>query len=344
MLRLICLTILQFAVIYPSFAESEEGILTESVVEKISDLFEKVLRQRLQPPHQNDLARRPVFLKPHGCARGTFTVLGNLPPELRVGLFARGEESLPAIIRFSSDTTPGTSDFRKSTVGTGIKVFDVPGKKILPGEEDATTHDFLLQNHNVFFSDTAEDFMNFVTGAKPNPAYTDRILSEMDKDVPNVLRTSYWSTVPYRFGDRQFAKYKLVPCHESVTEPMPSEPAPNFLSARLERDLKIEPACFFLQVQLRTDPARMPLDRASVEWSEQNSVPRAVAVLFFPEQDVRPFDDECEHLSFTAWHALPEHRPVGTVNEARRIVYQRMADIRRRHNGKPVQEPVTKMR
>jgi hypothetical protein len=74
---------------------------------------------------------RPVFLKPHGVVHGTFSIVSDLPPDLRVGLFAGGE--YPAWVRFSSDTLPTLNDYL-STIGIGIKLFGVPGAKIF-GEE-----------------------------------------------------------------------------------------------------------------------------------------------------------------------------------------------------------------
>ena len=49
-------------------------------------------------------ALRPVFLKPHGVARGVFRVRPDLAEDLKVGLFAGAE--YPAWVRFSSDTLP----------------------------------------------------------------------------------------------------------------------------------------------------------------------------------------------------------------------------------------------
>src|ERR1043165_10190534 len=73
-------------------------------------------------------ARRPVFLKLHGVASGYFEMRDDLPEELRVGVFAL--KRLPAWVRFSSDTLPTNPDL-KTTCGIGIKLFDVPGRKLL---------------------------------------------------------------------------------------------------------------------------------------------------------------------------------------------------------------------
>ncbi len=105
-------------------------------------------------------AMRPVFLKPHGVVRGTFRVLPTLPENLRISLF-RGTE-YPAWIRFSSDTLPTISDY-KTTLGIGIKLFNTPTPKIF-GQPGETTFDFILQNFDVFFVDTAKDMCEFIAG------------------------------------------------------------------------------------------------------------------------------------------------------------------------------------
>src|SRR3954447_21024561 len=164
-----------------------------------------------------DPALRPVFLKPHGVAGGTFTVRPDLPEELRVGVFAGA--SYPAWVRFSSDTIPTVPDLG-TTCGIAIKLFGVPGPKLLTPDADATTHDFLLQNHDVFFVDTARDMCEFTYAGVVNGDYepylkahpvTRQILDDMAKEVPSVLLTDYWSGLPYAFGDGRYVKYKLTP-------------------------------------------------------------------------------------------------------------------------------------
>ncbi|MEW2626388.1 LodA/GoxA family CTQ-dependent oxidase, partial [Streptomyces sp. NPDC048106] len=45
------------------------------------------------------------------------------------------------------------------------------------------------------------------------------------------------------------------------------------------------------------------------------------------------------NLAFNPWHALPEHRPVGSIAETRRTVYEAAARRRRDANGIPAVEP-----
>ena len=295
-----------------------------------------------------DPALRPVFLKPHGVAGGTFAVKPNLPDELRVGVFAG--ERYPAWVRFSSDTLPTSPDL-KTTCGIGIKLFDVPGRKILPPNTEATTHDFVLQNHDVFFVDTAREMCEFTYAGVVLKDYdqylnahpkTNRILDEMEAEVPSVLTSDYWSGLPAKFGGRRHVKYKLVPAGvagESLAGLSTDDP--NYLHADLRQRLLDGDAAFHFFVQFQTDPERMPLDAATVRWEESASPPVHVATLTLPRQDVdAPGQAEYgENLAFNSWHALPEHEPVGSVAEARKVVYQSAADLRRRHNKVRLPEP-----
>src|SRR5687767_12067164 len=113
---------------------------------KLKQMFVDIVQTRRIQQGQSP-AMRPVFLKPHGVAGGHFEIRAGLPEDLRVGVFALGR--LPAWVRFSSDTLPTNPDL-KTTCGIGIKLFDVPGQKLLG---DGNTQDFLLQNYDIFFVD-----------------------------------------------------------------------------------------------------------------------------------------------------------------------------------------------
>jgi hypothetical protein len=66
-----------------------------------------------------------------------------------------------------------------------------------------------------------------------------------------------------------------------------------------------------------------------------------VARLTLPAQTIESPEQErlCESLSFTPWHALPEHEPVGGINRVRRAVYQELSRYRHAQNGTPRAEP-----
>lgn len=287
-------------------------------------------------------AMRPVFLKVHGIAHGRFEVRPDLPDDLRVGVFA--SKSFRVWVRFSSDTIPSNSDL-KTTCGIGIKLFDVPGEKLVG---DGTTQDFVLQNHDVFFVDTATDMCEFTKAGVVDGDYepylrahslTKRILDEMQKTEVSVLTTTYWSGLPYSFGEGRYVKYKLEP--EQAPDGGVPPDLPNYLASDLARRLRVGAARFRFMVQLRTNPKTMPLDRATVRWSEKDSPPVHVATLILPRQDVDALGQASygENLSFNPWHALAEHEPQGSISAARRVVYTASADERRNVNGVTTREP-----
>lgn len=322
-------------------------------VASLKDMFvDRVMMQRINAGQCP--ARRAVFLKPHGIAKADFIIMPGLPPEYRVGIFAGTQYE--AWVRFSSDTVPGRSDrlpedpSKTNTVGVGIKLFNVPGKKLLPGDEDGVTADFLLQNMDVFFVDTARDMCEFTKASvvdnnlneylAAHPV-TKMILDQMKKKVGSCLSTKYWSTLPYAFGDR-LVKYKLDPVAPPFTPPASQNNA-NYLAADLQARLNMAEAQFNFMVQFSTDPVKMPADKATVRWSETESPPVQLATLVIRQQDisVQGQSDYGDNLSYNPWRTLKEHEPKGSLNEARRTVYKAGADLRHYKNGISSTEPRT---
>ena len=290
-------------------------------------------------------ALRPVFLKPHGVVDGTFRIKPDLPANLRVGIFAGNEYR--AWARFSSDTLPSINDY-KTTVGAGIKLFGVPGKKIF-GQEDDTTFDFILQNHDVFFVDTAKDMCEFTKAGVVDGDYdsylrdhpkTAAILHAMAKPVGSVLASPYWSLMAFSFGGEQYVKYKLEPTI-SVPTPETGPADPTYLAADLAKRLAENAVSFRFMVQLRTDPATMPLDESTVAWDEKASPPIHVANLILHKQDVnaRGQAQYGENLAWNIWRVTAEHTPQGSIADARRVVYSASSELRRGVNGVPDGEP-----
>ena len=294
-----------------------------------------------------DPATRPVFLRLHGAAHGTLSIRDDLPAELRVGLFGQALE-YPVWVRFSSDRQPGIPDL-KGTIGIAIKVFGVDGHKLLSPDEDASTHDFILQNSDIFFVDTARDMCEFTCESlngrgneylQQHPT-TDRILKEMEKAVESVLATPFWSGLPSGYGSGRFVKYKLEPVKVPAATERPNFDDPAYLRSDLQSRMQQGDAVFRFMVQFQTNEADMPLDRATVRWSEEASPPIHIATLTLPKQDLstRGQSTYGENLAFNPWHALPEHAPQGSIAEARKVVYQASANRRRNVNGIPTGEP-----
>lgn len=290
-------------------------------------------------------ATRPVFRRTHGVAHGTFVVNPSLPKELRVGVFAQKAE-YPLWVRFSSDIQPGTADYKGGPAGIGIKLFGVEGPKVMEPDQDATTQDFILQNFPVFFVDNVQDMcqvsQDFDSFVKTHPE-TSKILDGMNHPIDSVLETPYWGVLPTRFGAGRYCKYKIEP--ELVppgTGQAPDHDDPFYLRGDLYARLNTGETRLRFMVQMRTDDDTMPLDEATVEWSEKASAPIHVATLVLPKQDpgTRGQAEYGENLAINTWHTLAEHEPVGSLAEARKVTYRASARVRRDVNGVPQGEPV----
>ncbi len=309
--------------------------------EQLKEMFVGIVQKKRIAAGQKP-ALRPVFLKVHGVAYGYLDVRSDLAEELRVGVFAKPGERYPVWVRFSSDTTPSTPDLR-TTLGIGIKLFDVPGTKLI---DNGDTQDFILQNHDVFFVNTAKDMCAFTKAGVVDGDYdsyllrhpkTKLILERMKKVELSVLTTTYWSVLPYAFGNDAAVKYKLEPDQE-VDSAAPTD-VPNYLALDLANRLRQSDASFRFLVQFRK--GKMPIDRATVRWSEEQSEPVEVATLHLPHQDVTA-DGQAgygENLAFNPWHSLEAHKPLGSISDARRVVYHASAEVRRDANGVPTLEP-----
>jgi len=135
-------------------------------------------------------------------------------------------------------------------------------------------------------------------------------------------------------------KYSARPCGGAVAAGKAGS-SPDFLREAIAATLKTSDACVEFMVQFQTDAVKMPVEDPSVEWDEAVSPFVTVATLKVPKQT---FDSPaqmayCDALSFTPWHSLPEHRPIGGVNRIRRFVYERASTLRHTENKVPRREP-----
>jgi hypothetical protein len=323
------------------FMTKESNKDVEKSTNRLKEMFVDIVQEKRVSQGQYPV-KRPVFLKPHGIAYAEFEVSKNLPSDLKIGIFSQ-EKKLKACVRFSSDTTPDSLDY-KTTCGVAIKLFGVKGEKLI---EEGDTHDFILQNHDVFFVDNAKEMTDFTAAGVIDKDYnsylvkypkTNVILNEMAKAESSSLLATYWSVLPYAFGKNKNVKYKLVP--ESTEKSIVFDDA-DYLAKDLKRRLLNSSYKFKFMVQFSVDDKSMPIDEATVRWDEKLSKPIEVATLIINKQDITTVgqDEFGENLSFNPWHCLEEHKPLGSISEARKVVYKASADNRRIYNGIPINEP-----
>ena len=320
----------------------------------IADRIEKSIEERY--PKAKRPARRDAHPKAHGCVRASFKVADGLPDNLAQGVFVPGA-TYKAWIRFSNGSSdPARPDVKGDARGMAIKLTGVPGVKLLPAEREAETQDFIMINHPVFFIDDPPDYLRLIQRGSSSSslvkltapfalglkgALIARTISR--KKIENPLYTRYWSTVPYRLGDdahKQAVKFSARPCAVHANNKIPSDPGPDYLRQAMAATLAADDACFDFLVQTRRSPS-MKVEDSKTEWKESEAPFIKMATITIPKQT---FDSEaqmafCENLSFTPWHSLPQHRPLGAVNRVRRTVYESVSKKRHALNQTPRKEP-----
>lgn len=303
--------------------------------------------------------RRGFHAKLHAGLMAEFQVLAELPAHARFGVF--GEPRLfPAAVRFSNGSPAPRPDRRPEPRGIAIKLVGVPGRKLLPGEEDAVTQDFLATSHSL--TSTVRDvrqFFAFVRASRrpyslPFALARDvgwrealRILKEVVGTVAlsrvrSMATEQYSGTAPIKLGPYA-VKFTVRPAPgtEATTSRALTD---DFLRDELADRLRKGDLLLDFLLQFYVDDTRTPIEDTSVLWRPDDAPFVKVAQLRIPRCDL---DDPAtsaasqavEQLSFTPWHATEDHRPLGNVMRARRIAYQASSALRC-HSREPVRLPL----
>ncbi|WP_158811304.1 catalase family protein [Beijerinckia sp. L45] len=340
----------------------DEAKTNEGLIETLGKISESTFEH-------SGHATRSVHAKAHGVLRGDFTVVEGLPLHLAQGLFARPGRYEVAM-RFS--TLPGDilDDSVSTPRGLAIKLVGVQGPR-LPGSEADTTQDFVMVNGPAFSAPNAEKFLGVlkvlaattdkVEGVKKVVSAiaqgTESIIEAFGGKSPtittmggqketNILGETFFSQVPILYGD-YVAKYSVAPVGvlKTLTDaPIDTTDNPNALRNAVSEHFAGNGGDWEFRVQLCTDLATMPIEDATVVWPEDKSPYVVVARLHVEQQpswsptEVAAIDDG---LSFSPWHGLFAHRPLGSVNRARNTTYASSANFRSTHNGCPIHEPKT---
>ncbi|MBJ8499156.1 catalase family protein [Acinetobacter oleivorans] len=341
-------------VIYPkidSFLGEKLQPNEEVLAQNIAQVIEKSIRAQYTAGN----ALRDAHPKAHGCVRAEFQVSKNIPAQFAKGVFIP-DQSYQAWIRFSNASNDATSaDINKDARGIAIKLLGVSGDKILESEKQAPTQDFIMINHPVFFANDAKRYLSFMNDVNSHNMIrklhipfalgfkgTMNALGARNSQIANPLYARYWSMVPYQLGqgkDRQAVKYSVRAC--SITpNNLPKNPSHDFLREVLKNTLQNNDACMEFLIQPRTS-SKMLVEDAMTEWDEKAAPFYQVATIHIPKQsfDTPEQNQFCENLSFTPWHALPEHKPLGAVNRMRKVIYENISRVRHDMNSAPRQEP-----
>ncbi|MBD8622060.1 catalase family protein [Pseudomonas sp. CFBP 13727] len=313
-------------------------------------------------------ALRGVHAKAHGLVRGHVTVLEGLPAPLAQGAFATPGR-LPVVMRFSTNPGDLLDDKVSTPRGLGLKIVGVQGAR-LPGSEGDVTQDFVMQNAKAFTAATPKAFLKNLKllakttdkGPGLKKAFSallrgvESVIETMGGEsgtlksmgghpLTHVLGETFYSVVPFLYGEH-YAKLAVVPVAPSLTEltdqTVDLDDKPDGLREAVSHYFASHGGTWEVRIQLATDLDEMPIEDASKVWSEELSPYVTVARIEVPAQAA--WSEEAiqtinEQMSFSPWHGLAAHRPLGGVMRVRKPTYEMSAGFRAQHNGCPIHEP-----
>lgn len=342
--------------------EADEAAIGQDLIETMRGISETTLKHEGRPI-------RSVHAKPHGIIVGELEVADDLPPVLAQGLFAKPGR-YPVVMRLS--TIPGDllDDSVSTPRGLGLKVIGVEGER-LPGSEGDVTQDFVLVNGPAFGAPNAKAFLATL---KMLAATTDKIegvkkvvsgaMQGLQKVVvavsgqpnatiatmggqpeTNILGEIFYSQVPIRYGD-YIVKLALAPTSAGLTAltdaPVDVNGRPDALREAVSRYFAGSGGEWAVQVQLCTNLDDTPVENAAKVWPEDESPYVTVARITAPAQSTcsaARLVAVDEGYSFSPWHGLAAHRPLGSIMRVRKAAYEAGARFRAEHGAHPIAEP-----
>ncbi|MCE9598196.1 MAG: catalase [Spirochaetia bacterium] len=264
---------------------------------------------------------------------GQLEILGNIPEYARHGLFAKAAK-YNTWIRISNGGMDKKPDQEPDIRGFTIKVLGLSGSGALG--KDVKSQDFLLINREVFGLKSSEPFVNLVVAASNGPlsllGYFIRTYGffaglkaigeakgSLSRRFTGFASETFYSSAPLSCGPYAM-RVRIVPSSK------PNVESSNDWGKELSDRVKQNEISFDLQLQFFVDETTTPIEDASVNWEEANAPYVTVGKLTIPQQDTnseagKKLDAEIESVAFDPWNALIEHKPLGDVMRARKVVY-----------------------
>ncbi|TPW31348.1 catalase family protein [Pararhizobium mangrovi] len=336
----------------------------EQTIEGLNEAFDTILETTSQ---NYGHAVRAVHAKGHGLLKGTLTVLDDLPEEFAQGVFAT-PGAHEAWMRISTNPGDIVDDAVSLPRGFALKIAGVAGERLPDAEGDS--QDFVFVNGPIFQAKTSSEFLG---NLKMLAGTTDRIegvkkvlstflrganaaMASIGKESPKVhslggapnvdpLGETYYSATPFRYGD-YVAKFSLAPVSDDLTartgESMPIGDDSDAIRNTVRDEMKAIEGRWELRVQLCRDLEKQPVEDPTVQWDEESSPFHTVAILEAGPQDswsAEKVAEIDEGMRFSVWTGITAHKPLGSINRARKATYRHSAGFRERFNRCPIHEP-----
>ena len=301
---------------------------------------------------QHRHAFRATHVKTQGLVKGTLTVPSDLPPHLQQGLFA-SPGSYPVAARYANEPVFLQDDKEPGPRGMAMKIFNVKGERLEgQGKENKNTQDFFFNNAPMIELtdvDTCLEIMQLREKYFDSPTSlslalktrTDALKQHAPGMLPNtnMISHSMYTQSAFRFGVYygHMALFPVLPAMTEKADKVSSESSYSQISDWLFDYFQGQPAKYDVKIQLGTSPEHHPTEDASIVWDEATSPYQTIGSIEFPEQN--SFSQERrvfweDHMALDPWRGLAAHRPLGSINRLRRVVYSQSQKKRDTLNAK----------
>jgi len=349
------------------FEEFESGSFVEeqTIHKQLIDASTQLMRN-MRKKHPKNTMTRDAHAKSHGCLKAEFNIDNSaLPENLRLGIFS-SSKNYDAWVRYSNnDHQAMRKDKGFDLRGVAIKVMNVSGEKILPLKQEAMTQDFLMYGSPIFFIKNNADYIEFTKSLDrgnsvktlftktPKAGFLTAKAQILNLKYKNPANMNLFSAVPVRLGklsneERSAFKYRVQRCDTSKKYPRVSgKRKHNYMRENLELALEEGEICLNFQVQLWINDKLTPVEDSTYLWKEaklrnfSGNPYITVAKVIIPQQNFNTEERKnyCENLSFTPWHGLVDHKPLGRTMRMRRDLYLATSEFRRTENNAKQTEP-----
>lgn len=264
----------------------------------------------------------------------TLDVLTSLPAHAAHGLFAKAHR-YEALVRLSNGGADKAADAKPDVRGFSLAVQGVQGESALGGP--AAHQDFALIQHPAFAFAKTDEFVGLALHASQGlPALLKYLVGRYGfgggfKQLKKIGKTfgkpfkgfaaeTFYSAAPIACGPYA-ARVRLRPVDTHAAAARGKAWAKDMADR-----LRSGSITYDLQLQFFTDEATTPIEDASVDWPESAAPYVTVARLNLLKQDPdsaagQALSARAEAAVFDPWAALLEHRPLGEVMRARKVVY-----------------------
>lgn len=316
--------------------EISQDVKSEKEVEAIIEAIEiEQLFSAYQ--HRAGKTERAQHPKQHGTVHANLSVSVDLPTDFQEGIFKPGNQ-YQGVVRFSNGNANGYQDDYPGLQGMAIKLKGIEGDNLTEGMNE---QDFLLVSYPNFIIpnmiELAEAMKALAGGAATSKAFFSKHpdvykRSEEQKGYyKNPLEVQFYSATAYQYGDK-IVKYSLSP-QESPNRgsykkgDIPANVSADYLQNAMESTLDQKSVLFDFMIQVFRNEKETPVEDPTVIWDSDFI---KIGVLEIPQQY---FTAEGQlkigqNLSFNPWHCIPDHKPLGSINLARKFIYKNLYDFR----------------